>query len=327
MVMAFWMYGIFCCCGSNWEIEAIMKFNVNLLGLLALCGGPLLSGCTSVNTFPNIARPGDTVSFMVGGSAQARKQNISATLTDAGGQVFDLQAMGRVRSVFNLRADGRAVGQHYSPYLDSYISWAFGHEPLQTVMVADLPGNAAPGQATLTVSLYGVTDNSSGTGAGPFNVSLEIIPGPGRSEQFLHPTLGATPPVNFTQLETAPSAQVAFGTGSTQIGAASLVIDFDEAIVNPADLNLYVPESTIRGSFVNAGAFGKTQRMVYWHQDGQNLYVDVIAPQGIDPRYLQFYVVHPTGLPGSPAFNILSAQVYGTDGNPIDVTPVLTYSP
>lgn len=326
-MMVFLMCGTFCSCGSSWDIEATMKFNFKLLGIFALGGGLLLSACTSVNTFPNIARPGDTFSFMVGGSAQARKENISITLTDAGGQVFDLQALGRVRSVFNLRADGRAVGQHYSPYLDSYISWAFGHEPLQTVMVADLPGNAAPGQATITVTLNGITDNSSGVGS-PFNVTLEIIPGAGSSEQFLHPTLGATPPVDFTRLETAPNALVTFGTNSyAPIGAASLVIDFDETTVNPADLNLYVPESTVRGSFIDPGAFGKTQRMVYWHQDGQKLYVDIIAPQGIDPRFLQFYVVHPTGLTGTPSFSILSGQVYGTDGNPIDVTPTLTYSP
>jgi hypothetical protein len=260
---------------------------------------------------------------MVGGSAQARKENISVALTDAGGQNFDLQALGLVRSVFNLRADGRAVGQHYSSYLDSYISWAFGHEPLQTVMVADLPGNAAPGEATLTITLNGPNDNSSGAGAGPFTVSLEIIPGSGSPEQFKHHRLSAEPPVDFTQLETAPNARISFGTGSFQIGAASLVIDFDATAVNPNDLNLYAPESTVRDS----GAFGKTQRMIYWRQDGQNLYVDIIAPQGIDPRYLQFYVVHPQGLAGSPAFNLMSAQVYGTDGNPIDVTPVLTYSP
>ena len=309
-----------------------MKFNISLFGLVALCGGLLLSGCTSVNTFPNIARPGDTVSFMVGGSALARKENVSVALTDSGGQVFDLQALGLVRSVFNLRADGRAVGQHYSPYLDSYISWAFGHEPLQTVMVADLPTNTTPGQATLTVTLNalaenGLTDNSSGVGAGPFNVSLEVIPGSGVAEQFIHPTLGGNPPVDFTQLETAPNAQISFGTGSTPIGAASLIIHFDATAVNPDDLNLYVPEAAVRGSGGSPGAFGTTQRMVYWHQDGQNLYVDIIAPQGIDPRFLQFYVVHPPGLAGSPAFDLVSAQVYGTDGNPIDVTPALTYSP
>ncbi len=67
--------------------------------------------------------------------------------------------------------------------------------------------------------------------------------------------------------------------------------------------------------------------MLYWHQDEQKLYVDIIAPQGINPRYLQLYIVHPPGLAGSPAFSILSAQVYGTDGNPVSITPTLAYPP
>lgn len=304
-----------------------MKTNFSLLGLLAICGSLLLSACSSVNTFPSLARPGDTVSLMVGGSAQARKENVSAILTDAAGNVFDLQALGRVRSVFNLRADGRALGTHYSPYLESYISWAFGHEPLQTVLVADLPAGAVPGPARLTITLNGITDNSAGTGAGPFDVALEIVPGVGSPELFERGTLSGPTPVDFTRLETAPHARVDFTAGTAPVGAASLVIDFDEAVVNPNDLNVYVPESTVRGSFTNPGAFGKTQRMVYWRQDGQQLYVDIVAPQGIDRQYLQFHVVHPAGLTGSPAFSILSAQVYGTDGAPIDVVPALTYSP
>lgn len=304
-----------------------MKFNVSLPGLAALCGALVLSACSSINTFPQIARPGDTVSLMVGGSAAVRMSDVSAVLTDSAGNTFDLQALGKVRSVFNLRADGRAIGTHYSPYLEGYISWAFGHEPLQTVLVADLPATAAPGPAKLAIGMAGINDNSAGTGEGPFDVALEIIPGTGSPEQFKRRTLTGPAPVDFARLETAPSARVLFGMGVTPIGAASLVIGFDAYAVNPNDLNVYVPESAVRGSFVDPGAFGATQRMVYWHQDGQQLYVDIVAPQGIDPRYLQFYVVHPPGLTASPGFSILSAQVYGTDGNAIDVTPVLTYSP
>ncbi|MHB1214297.1 MAG: hypothetical protein ACYCY9_04850 [Thiobacillus sp.] len=279
-----------------------------------------------MTTFPKIARAGDTVSFMVAGSAQIRKQNVTVQLTDAYNQVFDLQALGLVRSVFNLRADGRAVGMHYSPYLYIYNSWYFGHEPLQTVMVTDLPANAASGLATLTVG-FDASDNSSGI-ASPFNVKLEIIPNNGTPDPIRHYTAtAATEVADLSQLETAPNAKISFGSGGTAVGATSLVIDFDENIVNPNDINLYVPESTVRKNAADPGAFGMTQRMVYWHQDGQKLYVDIIAPQGIYPGFLQFYVVHPPGLAGSPAFSILSAQVYGTDGSPIDVTPVLTYSP
>lgn len=304
-----------------------MKNNtIKLLSWLGLCAWLALSGCTSVNTFPAIARPGDTVSLMIGGSANANKSNISATFTDAAGQTWDLQTLGLVRSVFNLRTDGRASGAHYSSYLDSYISWGAGHEPLQTVLVTDLPATVSVGQGYLTISLLNVGDNSSGVSS-PFNVGLDIIPGTGTSDQFLRRTTAGSMPVDFSRLETSPNAKVTFGTGSTLIGAASLVIDFDETVVNPGDLNLYVPESTVRGNFLNPGSFGKTQRMVYWHQDGSKLYVDIIAPQGIDPRYLQLFVVHPQGLTGSPALNILSTQVYGTDGNTIAVTPALTYSP
>ena len=292
----------------------------------ALLGSLVLAGCSSTTTFPKIARAGDTVSFMVGGSAETRKQNVTVQLTDANNQVFDLQALGLVRSVFNLRPEGRAVGMHYSNYLESYISWSSGHEPLQTVMVTDLPANVATGVATLKVGLVGVSDNSSGA-SNPFNVRLEIIPENGAPDPINHRSSSGVVPADFSSLETAPNAKVSFGASGTAIGAASLVLDFDGNIVNPNDINLYVPESTVRGSFGDPGAFGKTQRMVYWRQDGQNLYVDIIAPQGINPQFLQFYVVHPRGLTGSPAFNIVSAQVYGTDGYPIDVTPVLTYSP
>lgn len=304
-----------------------MRLDIRLLGFLVICGGLLLSACTSVNTFPNIARPGDTISFMVGGSAQARKNNINVTLTDSSGQVFDLKTLGLVRSVFNLRPDGRAIGLHYSGFLTSALPWAYGHEPLQTVMVADLPSAATPGIATLTVTFVGVSDNSSTVSSNPYNIVFNIIPGVGTSEPFLRSSAGNSIPVAFEQLETAPTAKVDFSGSSITIGAASLVIDFDETVVNPNDLNLYVPESTVRGAINETGPFGTRQRMVYWHQDGQNLYVDIIAPQGIDPNYLQFYVVHPQGLTGSPAFSLTSAQVYGTDGSPLSITPVLTYSP
>ena len=303
-----------------------MKHSIKLLCALAIGIFAATSGCTSVNTFPAIARPGDTVSLMIGGSEMARKENVSVTLTDSNNQTWDMKALGRVRSVFNLRTDGRAYGQHYSPYLDSYISWVYGHEPLQTVLVASLPATVAPGQANLTIVLNSLSDNSSGVNS-PFNVKLEIIPGTGTAEQFRRVLPTGNMAVDFTQMETAPNAKVTFGTGSTPIGAISMVIDFDETVVTPGDLNVYVPESAVRGDYVNAGVFGKTQRMVYWHQDGKQLYVDIVAPQGIDPRYLQFFVVHPHGLAGTPAFNILSALVYDTGGNAIAVVPTLTYLP
>lgn len=284
----------------------------------------VLSACVGVNTYPTIARAGGTVTVMVGGTEKARKETVDVSLTDAASQVWNLKTMGLVRSVFNLRTDGNAYGAHYSSYLDSYISWAIGHEPMQTVLVADLPATAAVGPATMTINTH-ASDDSSGI-ASPFTVNLEIIPGTGSSDQFRRRDFGSGQPVDFTRLEPAPHAKIGFGSGAF-IGAASLTISFNTAVLNPDDINVYVPESTVRGSFSSPGAFGATQRMVYWRQNGTQLYVDVVAPQGIDPRFLQLYLVHPRGLSGAVNFALTSTTVYDVNGNAMAVQPSLEYFP
>ena len=295
---------------------------VAMLAMLAV-----LPACTGVNTFPTVARAGDTVSVMIGGSELARKETVSVTLTDAASQTWDLKSLGLVRSVFNLRTEGTAYGMHYSPYLNVYMPWFSGHEPLQTVLVTDLPSNVTPGQAALTVTLN-ATDNSSGAGD-PFVVKLDVISGTGSSDQFLRKQTGVgTVPVDFTQMESAPHAKISFASASGLIiGAASLTLSFNSTVLNGNDINVYCPESTVRGSVTSTGAFGKTQRMVYWRQSGQNLYLDVIAPQGIDGTYLKLYIIHPRGLTAAPNFTLTSASVYGTDGLPIVTQPTLQYFP
>lgn len=299
----------------------MVKVNKKLLaGMLIMLA--VLPACTAVNTFPMIARAGDTVSIMIGGSEKARKENVDVSLRDVNGQTWDLKAMGFVRSVFNLRMDGRAEGLHYSPYLDSDISWILGHEPVQTVLVTDLPATVATGNAVLTISLNDGDDNSSGV-ANPFTVKLEVVPGAGNPDQFLRKDSlsGTKIPAELGKLEPAPHAKIKFGSGSV-IGAASLKISFNSTVLNGDDINVYAPESTVRST-----AFGETQRMVYWRQDGQNLYIDIVAPQGINGKYLQLFVIHPKGLSGSPAFALIDAKAYGIDGSLLSAPPSLQYFP
>jgi hypothetical protein len=284
----------------------------------------LTQGCVGVNTFPMIARAGDTVSVMIGGSNTSRKENVNVSLTDAGGQTWDLKSLGLVRSVFNLRTDGLANGMHYSSYLDIYYPWSFGHEPLQTVLITDLPTNMVPGNAVLTVT-PSATDDSSGLGY-PYSIKLEVIAGTGSHDMFLRKNgFGSTQPVELDRMEQAPHGKITFSSGN--IGAVSLKMSFNNSVLNGNDINVYVPESTVRGTFSSPGAFGATQRMVYWHQDGQFLYVDVVAPQGISSTYLQLFIVHPRGLSGSPNFTLTSATVYGVDGSAIAASPTLQYFP
>ena len=105
------------------------------------------------------------------------------------------------------------------------------------------------------------------------------------------------------------------------------MIDFDESVLNPDDLNVYVPESTVRGVVGIPGAFGETQRMAYWRQDGQKIMIDVIAPQGLLPKYLKLYIVHPPDVSVSPDFILTSAVIYDIDGNITSVSSDLNYYP
>lgn len=293
--------------------------------ILALsCAFSLVSvtGCVSVRTIPAIARAEDTVSLMLAGSEETRKETVSVTLTDAADNSYVLTypptpGNGGIRSVFNVRADGTAAGLHYSDFLTTLLSWSYGHEALQSVLVLDLPAGLATGMATLEVN-PNVADNSAGV-VYPATIDLEIIPGQGAPDNFdrfdaLAP--GGTSPAALADLEPAPYEKISF-SGSQAIGAASLVIDFDETVVPPLDLNLYVPQSTVTGGIYNL-TFADHQRMVYWHQDGQKLYVDIVCPQGINPLYLKLYVVHrPPALATSP-FILESATLYDTAGNVID---------
>ena len=294
-----------------------------------------LEGCTGATTFPTVARPNDTVSVMVGGSETARKNTVAVTLTDAN-NVWDLQELGLVRSVFNLRPDYRANGMHYSSnFFDVENAWNKGHEPVQTVLVFDVPDGVAVGQAELNVTLN-ATDDSSGV-ASPFVIPIEIISGTGSSTNFLRQNFNGVPePVNFSELEAAPSAKISFGkgglgnNGNLTVGAASVTVSFDPNVVNGNDLNVVSSASTVRGTSNDPTAsFGDKQVSMFWHQDGTKVYINVIAPEGVASRYIQLYIVHPRTVVGNPAFHIDSATFYDINGGEVFYSgiPVLSYNP
>jgi hypothetical protein len=306
--------------GQEIRFLSALLLITSLLAILAV-----VSGCASINTFPKVARAGDTISLMLSNSEKARKDTVAVSLTGVNG-TWDLQSLGKVRSVFNMRPEGRATGLTYSPRLDAIISWTEGHEPLQTVLVADLPTDIAPGPATLTVS-PNVDDDASG-GTDPLSISLEIVAGTGSSDDFLRESITGPAAVDFSRLEPAPHAKISFGnTGAEVIGAASVVVDFDETVLDPRDINVYVPEAVVRASGIGKQPFGTTQRMVYWHQDGQKLYIDVVAPQGLSAQFLKLFVLHPNNLAGNPNLALFSTTTYDLDGVPNSVPAALEYFP
>ncbi|MCW9048307.1 MAG: hypothetical protein OQK46_09550 [Gammaproteobacteria bacterium] len=290
----------------------------------------LLQACSSVNSFPSLARAGSSVSLLIGGSEKARKDTIEVALIDANGVYWDLKAMGLVRSVFNIQMDAKSVGNNYSSYIDLFTSWAYGHELLQTVLVADLPVNLPVGVAEIIINTN-VDDNTALLSAGIISVKIEIIEGAGAPDDFAYKSsLGDSLNADFSRLEPAPYAKIDFGhydDFAVLIGAVSLEIDFDETVVNPDDININVPKSSVRGDMLGAGKFTDKQRMVNWRHDGQKIFLDIIAPQGINPGYLQAFIIYPPGLALNPDIMITKADVYTVDGTSMGLTPSINYFP
>lgn len=283
-----------------------------------------IQGCTGVNSFPTAARPGDTIAVMVGGSEKTNKFTIDASLLDANGTSWDLKSLGLVRSVFNLRPDGRANGLNYASHLDSIISWSKGHEPVQTVLVVDIPAAAATGMGTLEISTN-VDDNSSLIND-PIAINVELLPGgTGAADEFSRqdPFTGSVP-ANFSDLEPAPHVKVDICDTGADIGAITLVVDFDETLINPGDINVYTPEAIVRGTALETGSFGETQRMVYWKQDGDKLTISTIAPQGLDCQYLQHFIMYPTGISPAPSFALESTTSFDINGETVSLPGPVT---
>ncbi len=284
----------------------------------------VLQGCANVYTFPTTARAGDTISLLVGGTEDARKDTVSVTLTDSSSTVFDLQALGKIRTLFNIKPDSLSEGLYYSNSLELGIPWAFGHEPKQSVVVLDLPTTVAAGVATLTINTN-VTDNSSGAPL-TFTQQIEILPGTGSTDTFIYkdPFQGDTA-TDLTRLEPLPYAKLTFGTTKAEtIAAASVVIDFNELNVDPNDIAVYSPKTTLRDTNTS---FDARQHNMYWHQDGNLLYIDIISPNGITALYLNTYIMHPRNIAGTPDFTIVSAKTYDINGNETGIPAQLVYTP
>jgi hypothetical protein len=67
--------------------------------------------------------------------------------------------------------------------------------------------------------------------------------------------------------------------------------------------------------------------MVYFRHDESQLFITIIAPGGINDKYLQVYVIHPRGLTGDPGLSLLSTTGYDLNGSQITATPQFTYFP
>lgn len=273
-----------------------------LLALLLLLGG-----CAGVQTFPNAARAGDTVALAAGWQQDFARQELSVTITDAGGLVVVYPPGDpAVRAVVNLHPDPLAsilvserTGQDLTPFARTYadmvnINFTGGDlDWWQTTVFVDLPPGLATGPASVTL------DNGQGAGA---SSTLEIIAGAGSPAVFDAELNGALQPYQLAALERVAHYAVRF-TGAELPYAIQVDLEHDPDAGLGGNGRAHVVNP--RGDIKN----------VAWTDDGENLRVLLTpARTGAIGAFsdFKFYVAG-----GVTNLALVEVQAFDADGNPL----------
>lgn len=174
--------------------------------IISFISGFALSGCTALNSFPQAARAGDTVTLAVGSADGMSRANTTATfISDVDSSVHDLTS--GIRGIFRLYADKTSSLYSVGSTTD-FIFDTSGHEPWATIMAIDLPPTLPAGTGTVNI-ITTATYPTIGNHINNVPINLEILPGTGKPADLTYEFgLGASLTGDLTLLETLPHAQV-----------------------------------------------------------------------------------------------------------------------
>jgi len=175
---------------------------------------PLIAGCSGVQTFPNMARAGDTVSIAMGWQKRFKRNNTTVTITPSVGEPVVYQPDDpAVRAIINFYPDplsnvvvgtkikndtffnnGLAYGTLINTnYTDGDMDW------WQTIAFVDLPSTIAVGEANIQLT------NIVGDMA---NSIVNIVGGSGEAGLFNAEGNGPMSPIQLAALERASNFEV-----------------------------------------------------------------------------------------------------------------------
>lgn len=308
---------------------------LRLISLMMVC--LLAIGCTTIQTFPIAARPGDTISLAVGSQDGMDTGNTTVTFTsDADLLPVDITA--NVRSIFNLYSD--KATNTYSPNI-AFIRDNFSylhHEPWQSVIVLDLPSSLALGPGNIRVqttapqpvgpleaSLNGTYPNLN-----DIDISLEILPGTGVSNPFKYKTV-----FNGTLAgalgELSPGRQALIRPPKADFGGLW------PGTFSAIEIKLNVPMTDMSGSGVvnddsirlvsqDVSMFTGSKAQLAWQYDGTDITVLFISSADklkyYEPRFA--IVAELADFTATPT--ITSVRYFDSQGNEITGPAISDYS-
>lgn len=285
-----------------------LKFNLYLLVLIVF----MLQGCVATQSFPTVARGGDTIMLAVGSPDGMNKTNTTAQfVSDVDASVTPLS----IRSVLRLRPDQTSNLALFDSFLNAE-DYYTGHSQWLTVIFIDLP-------VALTVGAGHIDIHSSASygtlylGINDIPMALEIIEGTGSRNEFTYNNnFGGVGPVDLASLEALPQVVVR---------PPNLASAFNFAA---AEIKVNVPLGSIPNRAIRVVADDfytrnhQDQVQMSWTRDGDEFTVNFISPSAtMESKQLRFSIVLRPGntFITDPAPSIVSVVLYDIDGEATEI--------
>ena len=271
-----------------------------------------LHGCVAVQSFPTVARSGDTITLAVGSPDRMSESNTSAQfVSDVDSSITPLI----IRSIIRIRPDQTSNAALFNAFLNAE-DYYTGHSQWMSIIVIDLPEGLTVGKGRIHID----TPASYGDlplGINDIPISIEIIDGVGQRNEFTYNNnFGGVGPGNLTDLEPLPQAVIRPPNIQSTILLAAAEIKVSVPVGE-------IPDRAIR--VVNDDFYTRNyqdQLQMSWSRDGDDFMINFISPTAsMEPKQLRFSIVLKPGndfvLDVTPS--IESVAFYDVDGEQIEM--------
>lgn len=267
----------------------------------------ILQGCVATQSFPTVARGGDTVTIAVGSPDGMRKSNTSAEfVSDVDGSTITLS----IRSIIRLRPDQTSNLALFDPFVNAE-DYYTGHSQWLSVIVIDLPEGLTVGPGEININ------SSASYGAFPVGindvpVSIEIIEGTGTRNKFTYNNnFGGVGPANLSNLESLPQVVVRppYLTQAVIFAAAEIKVNIPMDSVTDRAIRIVADDFYTKNS--------QDQVQMNWSRVGDDFTVNFISPSAtMEPKQLRFSVVLRPGneFMTAPEPRVVSVKLFDING-------------
>ena len=285
-----------------------LKYNPYLFILFAF----LLQGCVVTQSFPTVARGGDTITLAVGSPDGMNKSNTTAEfVSDVDGSVVALP----IRSIIRLRPDQTSKLALFDFIVDAQ-DYYTGHSQWVSVIVIDLPDGLTIGTGIINIDSSASYGNLP-VGVNDIPVSIEIINGTGIRNDFTYNNnFGHVGPGNLSSLEALPQAVMRppFLTQYVFLAAAEIKVNVPVGSIPNQYIRVVADDFYTKNS--------QDQVQMNWSRNGDVFTVNFISPTAsMEPKQLRFSIVLRPGntFLTSPAPSVVSTKLYDVNGERTEI--------